>query len=106
MDYLTRFISELGLPTKCQKAAKTIKKHKLIKPKDKLLLGVSGGPDSMCLLRFFASIKREYSLKLTCVHFNHALRREADQEEQVVKEACNSLGINCISEKKEVMEET
>ena len=80
----------------------TLKKYSLLRKKDKLLLGVSGGPDSVCLLKLFAAIKKEYKLQLVCVHFNHGLRAEADQEEQFIKELCASLNLRLISEKKSV----
>ncbi len=80
----------------------TIKTYDLLKRNDKLLLGVSGGPDSLCLLNLFFHLKEEYRLKLVCVHFNHGLRPSADKEEAFVGKACKKLGIKFISEKKDV----
>jgi len=80
----------------------TIKKHDLLKKKDKVMLGISGGPDSVCMLHQFFNIKRDYNLRLVCVHFNHGLRKEADEEEEFVKKICKNLGLELISEKKEV----
>ncbi|MBU2043710.1 MAG: tRNA lysidine(34) synthetase TilS [Candidatus Omnitrophica bacterium] len=80
----------------------TIKKYRLLEPKDKVLLGVSGGPDSLCLLHLFLKIKKEYSLKLICVHFNHRLRQEALLEENFVKDVCKAAGVEFISEGKNV----
>jgi len=82
--------------------AQTIKKYSLLKKKDKLLLGVSGGPDSVFMLYQFLGLKKEYKLHLVCLHFNHSLREEADSEEQFIKELCEKEGIKCISEKKDV----
>jgi len=80
----------------------TIKKYGLLKKKDKLLLGVSGGPDSLCLLYLFLKIQKEYSLKLICLHLNHCLRKEAKDEENFVKGVCRSQGVEFISESREV----
>ncbi|MCF7907911.1 MAG: tRNA lysidine(34) synthetase TilS [Candidatus Omnitrophica bacterium] len=80
----------------------TVKKYSLLKKRDKVLLGVSGGPDSLCLLQLFLKLQKEYSLKLICLHFNHQLRKEADSEEDFVRRACKRLGVELISESKPV----
>jgi len=80
----------------------TIKSYELLKRNDKLMLGVSGGPDSMCLFELFSRLKEEYRLNLVCVHFNHGLRPSADKEEEFVRNACKKQGIRFISEKKDV----
>jgi tRNA(Ile)-lysidine synthase len=80
----------------------TIKKNNLIRKKEKVLLGISGGPDSIYLLYQFIGIRDEFKLNLTCVHFNHALREESGQEESFVKDLCKKLKVKCLSEKKNV----
>ncbi len=80
----------------------TIQKYNLLKRKDKLLLGVSGGPDSICMLYQFLKIQQEYKLYLICAHFNHSLRPEADAEEDFVRNACKNLGVKFVSAKKDV----
>jgi tRNA(Ile)-lysidine synthase len=82
---------------------KTIEKYGLLERKDKLLLGVSGGPDSIFMLQQFVRMQREYKLYLVCAHFNHSLRVEADEEEDFVKKVCRDVGIKCVSEKKAVL---
>lgn len=82
----------------------TVKKYGLVKHKDKLLLGVSGGPDSLCLLHLFLKIQKEYSLKLICLHFNHNLRKQAASEEEFVRGACQKLKVEFISEGRKVLE--
>lgn len=81
---------------------KTIKDYDLVKKRDKLLLGVSGGPDSLCMLHLFSQLREEYKFSLICVHFNHCLRKEADDEEDFIKRVCDDLRIKFISEKKDV----
>lgn len=56
--------------------SRTIKKHAMLSPGDAVLVCVSGGPDSVCLLRFLHSIKDEYGLRLSVCHVNHMLRKE------------------------------
>ena len=80
----------------------TIKRYGLLEKKDKVLLGVSGGPDSICLLHLFDRLKKDYSLRLFCAHFNHGLRPEADEEEQFVAGMCRKLDLEFYSEKKDV----
>ncbi len=79
----------------------TVRHYAMFKKKDRLLIGVSGGPDSVCLLRLLSGLK-EHKLDLICLHFNHALRREADQEEKFVKKLCRQLGVRCLTGKKDV----
>ncbi|MCP4652979.1 MAG: tRNA lysidine(34) synthetase TilS [Candidatus Omnitrophica bacterium] len=80
----------------------TIEKKCLLKKKDKLLLGISGGPDSICLLHAFAQLREKYKFYLIGAHFNHALRDQADSEEAFVKKTCSELKVKIISEKKDV----
>jgi len=80
----------------------TIKRYSLVEKKDRILLGISGGPDSIFMLRQFHNIMKDYKLHLVCAHFNHALRAEADSEEEFVKNICKDLGMKFVSEKKDV----
>jgi len=80
----------------------TLKKFNLLKAKDKVILGVSGGPDSMAMLYQFHKIQKEFKLHLVCAHFNHSLRKEADSEEELIRKACTKLGMKFISAKKDV----
>lgn len=80
----------------------TITNLNLLKRKDRVILGISGGPDSIYMLHKFLEIKEEYKLSLVCAHFNHGLRPEADEEERFVKKVCKEAGLKCISEKKNV----
>jgi tRNA(Ile)-lysidine synthase len=82
--------------------SETIIEYGLLKKKDKLLLGISGGPDSIALLHLFCAIKNEFKLKFIAAHFNHGLRKESDQEEKFVKNLCKDLGVKCITAKREV----
>lgn len=73
----------------------TIRKYNLINYKDKIVIGVSGGPDSICLLHLLNEIKKEFNFEICVAHINHMIRKEADEETEYVKEFCKKLGIEC-----------
>jgi tRNA(Ile)-lysidine synthase len=81
---------------------KTIERYQLLKKKDRVILGISGGPDSVCMFYLFLKIKKDYHLNLICAHFNHQLRKEADKEEEFVKKLCEKEKIKFVSERKDV----
>ncbi len=58
------------------KALKAIKQYKMIKKGSFVVVGLSGGADSVCLLHFLNSIKDEYELTLVAAHVNHGIRGE------------------------------
>ena len=59
-----------------------INKYKLVEKNDNLVVGVSGGPDSMFLLFFLISIKEKYNLNIYVAHVNHHTRGEENIYEQ------------------------
>ena len=81
---------------------KFIETNKLLKDKDKVILGVSGGPDSLFLLHMFYRLKPFKRIDFIVAHFNHSLRKEADKEEEFVKKITQSMGLKFVSEKKDV----
>lgn len=62
--------------------------NKTLEKNDILVLGVSGGPDSMCLLHLLITLRDKYNLKLICAHVNHKLRKESDEEKIFVENYC------------------
>ena len=74
----------------------TIKKYNLIQEQDIIVVAVSGGPDSMCLLDNLINLKDELKIKQIIVaHLNHMIRSEANSETEYVKQYCNEKGIKC-----------
>ena len=66
-----------------------IKKYDMICLSDKIIIGVSGGADSVCLLDLFLEIKKIFDLEIIVAHLNHDLRgAEADRDELFVKNMC------------------
>ncbi len=53
---------------------------------DVIVVGASGGPDSMALLDMLIKVREKYSLKLICCHVNHNVRRESIMEEEYMRE--------------------
>lgn len=70
-----------------------IEKYDLISPGDELILGVSGGADSMMLLHYFFLHQKLYDVTLKVAHIHHGLRRAADLDAQLVEESCKQYGI-------------
>jgi tRNA(Ile)-lysidine synthase len=61
-----------------------------------VILAVSGGPDSVALLRAMAILKTGGAGRMLAAHFNHRLRgHEASEDEAFVLELCNRLGVPC-----------
>lgn len=80
------------------KALDYIKLNNMIEKGDRIVAGISGGADSVCLLHVLKDICGDYQAKLTAVHVNHGIRgNEADRDEQFVRELCGSLGIDFLS---------
>lgn len=71
-----------------------ILENQMIEKEDILILGLSGGPDSVCLFHVMEKLKREFCCQVVCVHVNHLLRgEEANQDEDFVKSLCNKAGV-------------
>ncbi len=80
------------------KIKKYIKEKNLIKSGENIVIGFSGGPDSVMLLYALNELKKEFGYNLITVHINHQLRAEdAVKDEGFSKDFSNSLGVKCIS---------
>lgn len=73
----------------------TVKKYNLIEQNDTIICGISGGPDSMCMLDNLRKIKENNILnfELIVAHVNHQIREEADQDEEYVINYCKKHNI-------------
>lgn len=87
-----------------EEVLKTIKTYNLIEKNDKVVIGVSGGPDSICLLHLLYSIKKELGFEIVVAHINHQIREVADSETEYVKDFCENLGIECFVKKENIIE--
>jgi len=74
----------------------TILKHQMVQPGDRVVVAVSGGPDSVCLLDVLCRIRDVMTMALFVAHMNHGLRPdEDDQETEFVKRLAASHGLPC-----------
>ncbi len=87
-----------------EKVLQTIKKYNLINEGDAVVVGVSGGPDSMCLLNILNGLKEKLGIQLIVAHINHMIREEAEEETQYVQDYCKKLGIDCNVKRIDVLE--
>jgi len=77
-----------------KKVENYIKDNKMMDVGDTIIVGVSGGPDSMCLLNILVELKDKYKLQIIVSHINHGLRgKDADDDEKYVEEYCECKGI-------------
>ncbi len=71
------------------KVKETIEKYNLIKKNEKVVLGVSGGPDSLSLLYVLKALGYD----IVVCHVNHGLRKNGDLDEAFVKKTCKELEV-------------
>ena len=75
-----------------------IEDNNLIEKKDRIVLGVSGGADSICLLHTLSRIQKALEIRLFVVHINHGIRgEEAKRDERFVQEFCERFSISFFS---------
>jgi tRNA(Ile)-lysidine synthase len=64
-----------------------------LKPEDIVVIGVSGGPDSMALLYILNEFKNKIGFKIVCAHVNHNKRVESEQEKKDLEKYCKENNI-------------
>lgn len=73
-----------------------IKKYNLIKEREKVLIALSGGPDSLCLAQVLFNLKEKLNIGIYAAHINHNLRgEESDKDEKFVEKWCKERDIPC-----------
>ena len=78
-----------------EEVLETIKKYNLIEKGDKVVLGVSGGPDSISMLNIFYELKDKLEIEIFVAHINHGLRENAKIDEEFVRDFCKKRNIEC-----------
>jgi tRNA(Ile)-lysidine synthase len=77
-----------------QRVGRFIEEHHLVSHHQRLVVAVSGGPDSVCLLHVLSRLQEEWGITLHVAHLNHQLRgAEADADAQYVADLARRLGI-------------
>jgi len=74
-----------------EKVRNTIKRHYLIQKGDKIVVGVSGGPDSLALLYILNNLKKELRLSLYVAHLDHMLRKDSYKDKAHVEKLCRKV---------------
>jgi len=86
-----------------QKVLSFIERKHLVPNREKLLVAVSGGPDSVCLLQILANLQKELAIKLHMAHLNHQLRgTESQADAEYVDVLAHNLGIPATVESRDV----
>ena len=86
-----RNVPLVGRVLELEKVRNTIKRYGLIRKGERVLIGVSGGPDSVALLYILNTLKKEFKLSLHVAHLDHMLRPESGQDAQFVKKLAERL---------------
>ena len=85
------------------KVKKAVSDHNMLEIGDKVIVGLSGGADSVCLLNSFIELKSEYDLTIYAAHLNHMLRgAEADSDEAFVRRLCGEKSIELFCERADI----
>lgn len=83
------------------KVLETIKKYNMVENGEKVVLAVSGGPDSICMLDILNDIKNDETIdmnfEIIVAHVNHMIRKEAEEDAKYVKKYCEEKQIEFYS---------
>ncbi len=78
-----------------QKVRETIKKHFMLSDRDHVLVGLSGGPDSVCLAVILDKLREDFNLSLSAVYIDHSLRPdEVVKEMEFCEDLCKEFRID------------
>jgi tRNA(Ile)-lysidine synthase len=74
-----------------ERVTKTAREHEMFAPGDRVLVCVSGGPDSVCLLYALWHLRRLFRIRLEVFHFDHRLRRDSSKDADYVRRLAERL---------------
>ena len=83
-----------------QKAWNAIRTWHMIQPQDRVLVGVSGGADSVCLFMVLLEFQKQMTFEIKVVHVEHGIRGEESlRDERYVRELCEKYQVEyeCVS---------
>ncbi len=82
---------------------RVLRSHRMVMPGDRVLVAISGGPDSVALLSVLLALRPSWGLGLRTVHFDHGLRGvEAQNDAKFVKDFCYRMGVDLTIENLEL----
>ncbi|HQQ06664.1 MAG TPA: tRNA lysidine(34) synthetase TilS [Candidatus Omnitrophota bacterium] len=91
------------MPMFLDRVRATINRSSLIAPRDRIIAGVSGGPDSTALLLVLKALSAQYKLTLHAAHVDHMLRKTSKRDARFVKDLCAKLDIPVTIRKIDIM---
>ncbi len=82
-----------------EKVSSYMEENQMLQPGDAVVVGVSGGADSVCLLFLLCKLREQLQLKLQVVHVNHGLRETAERDSQFVRHLCEkwNVPVTCVT---------
>ncbi len=81
----------------------TLERHSMIRSGDRVGVGVSGGADSVALLRLLAGLRARLGVRLFVLHFHHQLRgADADEDEMFVAGLAREFEFDFVSDRADV----
>ncbi|MGQ9599262.1 MAG: tRNA lysidine(34) synthetase TilS [Anaerolineae bacterium] len=91
------------MTTVLDRVRQTVEQYHLLAPGEMVVVGVSGGPDSLCLLHVLCRLRGEYGLSLHVAHLHHGLRgAEADADAEFVRALAADWSLPCTVERADV----
>ena len=80
-----------------------IEEHHMFNEHDKVIAGISGGADSVCLLFVLLELRKRKNIDIVAVHVNHMIREgAADEDQKYTEELCKAHNVKCIVWKEDV----
>ena len=76
-----------------ERVTATARKHEMFLPGERVLVSVSGGPDSMCLFHSLVRLRRLFRIRLDVFHFDHDVRRGSAEDAEYVRRAAARLKV-------------
>lgn len=81
-----------------QQVINTVEENHMISKSDKIIVALSGGPDSMSLLHALSTLKEKYNITLYAAHVNHMLRGlDSDNDEKACRDFCEKINVEFFS---------
>ena len=87
-----------------EKFLQTVKENNMINENDVIVVGVSGGPDSIALLYCLNKFKNMLKCKIICAHINHLIRVDSTDDELFVENACKKMQISFFKKRENILE--
>lgn len=81
----------------------TVKQNNLIDKGDKIVVGVSGGPDSITLLTCLNKYKEKLGYQIVVAHVNHLIREDSTEDEKFVENICKEMNVKWYIRKENIL---